>query len=426
MRKIIFLFLITSLCAQIKFDNYFFNKTMRFDYIHAGNHSTSLYYFNKIKEEPYWGGSKINLLDTLNLGDYFFKVVDSLSGREIYSKGYSSLFYEWQTTDEANKINKSMEESLIFPFPKKPVILEIYERDTLNNFEKVFSFNIDPASYFIMNENDSKYEKFAFHYSGDPAANYDLVFLPEGYSESDSAKFRTDSENLISYLFEFEPFKAYSDKINIWGVKAFPKDSGVDIPKDSVWKNTLMDFTYYTFDSERYLMTENYQKVRDIAANAPYDNIYVIVNSEKYGGGAIYNFYCAVAAGNKMAKEVFVHEFGHGLAGLADEYYTSEVSYENYFSPDVEPWQVNITTMVNFNSKWKNDIQEGIPVPTPDDDKYNNVLGAFEGGGYVANGVYRPTRNSIMKTLSEKSFNLPSIKIIKRILNLSSQKAGKQ
>jgi len=68
------------------------------------------------------------------------------------------------------------------------------------------------------------------------------------------------------------------------------------------------------------LLTEDYCNLRDIAASVPYDAIYVMVNQPRYGGGGIYNLYCTFTADNPSSDYVFLHEFGHTFAGLADEY----------------------------------------------------------------------------------------------------------
>ncbi len=401
-----FLLLLSTLTySQIKFNDYFENKTLRFDYFHTGNATSESISFDEIKEEPYWGGSKTNLIDTFEYGAYLFKVTDLKSNELIYSRGYSTLFREWQTTEEAKNVNRTLSETVTFPFPKDSVKLEIYSRDRKGNFQELFSYIIDPESYFINKESKINYEKVKIHFSGDPAEKLDILFLPDGYTKDEMEDFKADCEKFKNYIFYYEPFKEFKNKINVWAVLAPSKESGTDIPGQGQWKSTLLNTTYYTFDSERYLMTYDYKAVRDLAANAPYDQIYILVNSEKYGGGAIYNYYSVTAAKNEKARQIFIHEFGHGFGGLADEYYTSDVSYQDFYPTDVEPWEPNVTTLVNFESKWKDMIKEGTPVPTPSDEKYMNEIGVFEGGGYVAKGVYRPTYNSIMKSFTSDEFN---------------------
>jgi hypothetical protein len=249
----------------------------------------------------------------------------------------------------------------------------------------------------------------------------DIVFLPEGYTEKEIQKFENDCKRFSEYLFDYEPFKRNKQNINIWGVKAISNDTGVDIPGDSVWKSTALNSAFYTFDSERYLMTMDNKTVRNYASNVPYDQIYILVNTEKYGGGAIYNYYSTTAVDNENSKKIFIHEFGHGLAGLADEYYTSEVSYQDYYPLDVEPWEPNITTLINFESKWKNLIGENVIIHTDIKGKDKLEIGIYEGGGYVEKGVYRSTPSSLMKGWDVNEFNEVSKIALEKIIKFYSR-----
>ena len=416
----LFFLLPTLLIAQIKYNDYFTEKTMRFDFTHFGDKNSEEIGFDKIIEEGDWAGTKINLIDPFGYGNYKFILKDSDSNKEIYSMGFSSLFMEWQTTEEAKTVKKSFEGSIRFPFPKSNSVLEIYRRDKKGNFVKKLEYNIDPQSYFIHKEMRYNFPNFKVHYSGNSNEKLDIVFVPEGYTKEEMTKFKKDCERLSKSLFSYEPFSNYENSINIWGVEADSKDSGTDIPGENVWKNTIISSNFYTFDSERYLMTSNYFDVRDIAANAPYDQIYIIVNTSKYGGGAIYNYYSLTGADHKLAGQVFVHEFGHGLAGLADEY-SGDDTYLDFYPLDVEPWEPNVTTLVNFESKWKSMLDKDTPIPTPATDKFKSKLGVFEGGGYVAKGVYRPSVNSLMNSFSVNEFNPVCKKTLSDFINYYSK-----
>jgi len=421
MKKIaLLIFIPISIFSQINFDNYFHSKTLRFDYYHIGNSDEESIVFDEMIEEPYWGGSHINLIDTLNFGNYKFEILNKKNNKIIYSRGYSTLFREWQTTKEANKISRSFSESLVFPYPKDSVIVVVKSRNRMNNFIEIFRYDISPKNYFIRKEMKHKFPNFKVHYSGPPSEKLDIVFIPEGFTRSQMSEFKNDCEILTEYIFQFSPFKEMKSKINVWGVEAESVDSLVDIPADSIWGNTILNSSYYTFDSERYLMTDDFKMVRDIAANAPYDQIYILANSDKYGGGAIYNYYSLTAVKNLASKKVFVHELGHGLAGLADEYgYDS--TYINMYPEGVEPWETNITTLADFDNKWKNLISEDVPIPTPDEEKYHNVIGVFEGAGYVSKGVYRPTYDSIMRTLKADGFNLVCRKTLEKVIQFYAE-----
>ena len=355
---IIFLIINNVVFSQINYKDYFDVQTLRIDFMHCGNNLKESAYLEQIVQEPFWGGSKETLIDPFNYGEYRVMVYDSVSSKLIYSRGFGCLFREWQITAEAKKIERSFYESVICPYPKKTVKVVIESRDKKNNFSELLSLTINPKDYFIKKEKGSGFKSFKVLSSGIPSKSIDIVLIPDGYTEKEMIKFRVDAHRFTEYLFNCSPFKEYKNKFNIRAVEAISVESGPDIPKDSIWRNTVVSTSFYTFNSERYLMTYDIKAVRDIASIVPYDQIYILVNSDKYGGGGIYNFYNVCSSNHKASEFVFTHEFGHGFAALADEYYTSDVSYNDYFDLTVEPFQPNITTLVDFESKWKEMVND--------------------------------------------------------------------
>lgn len=420
-----FLLLFTFICTwsalSAQFDRFFHDRTLRIDYVHAGNHDSEFYYFDEMLEEPFLGGSKINLIDTLRYGEYFFEVVDLAMDSVIYSRGYGSLFSEWQTTAEAKLTTKAFTETVVFPFPKHDVRVDFYSRNNKGEFEKKFEYVVDVKSYFIRKERRLEYPSFDVHLSGEPAKMVDVLILPEGYTKDEMEVFVNDCREFAKHLFSFEPYSANSYKFNIRGVLAPSPEPGCDIPADNIWRKTLLNASFYTFDSERYCMTPDNKSVRDMAANAPYDQIYILVNHKKYGGGAIYNYYSMSVNSNSYAAKIFIHEFGHGFAGLGDEYYNSEVAYSDFYPLDVEPWEQNITTLVDFENKWKDMIDPGTPIPTPATEEYTNVTGVFEGGGYAAKGIYRPSIDCLMHTFTGTVFCAPCNKAIQQMIDFYAE-----
>jgi len=404
--KLIFFLLqfITISYSQVNFDDYFENKTLRLDYFHSGDKENDFYSFDELIEEPYWGGSKVNLIDNFNYGKYKFEVYDEASGSLIYSRGYSTLFNEWQTTEEAKHTTRTFSETVVFPFPKKPVVVKFYASNRKNEWITKFEYSVDPANYFIKSERVAEYEKYEVLNSGDPSVKVDIVIIPEGFTKDEMDLFKEACEKFADYLFNSSPFRENKSKFNIWGIEAPSMESGVDIPKENIWKKTLVNSNFYTFDTERYLMTTDNKTLRDVASNAPYDQIYILANSSKYGGGAIYNHYSISVTKDKNFEFIITHEFGHGFSSLADEYWTSDVAYQDFYSLDVEPTDPNLTTLVDFDSKWKDLVEDGTPVPTPDTDEYKNKVGAFEGGGYVEKGIYRPAHDCTMKSIKVDGF----------------------
>lgn len=403
------------------FDTHFKDQTLRIDYYHSGDAQSESYAFDEARIEPYWGGSRTNLVDTFEYGHYYFKVFTADTDSLIYSRGYSSLFREWQTTAEAAVTTRSFTETVVCPLPRMACKILFYSRNVQGEFEEGFRYDFDPANYFISTERRAIYPMFDAYISGDPANAVDIVVLPEGYHEAEMGKFINDCIEFSRTLFSFKPYDRYADRFNIRGILAPSPESGSDIPADSIWTRTLMSTSFYTFDSERYCMTYDNKSVRDLAANAPYDQIYILVNSDKYGGGAIYNYYSVSVNSNRSAAKIFIHEFGHGFAGLGDEYYNSEVAYNEFYPLDIEPWEPNLTTLVNFDSKWKNVLHDTIPVPTPMTEEYRHTTGVFEGGGYASEGVYRPGYDCLMNSFRVSEFCDPCQLAIEKMIRFYTE-----
>ena len=407
--------------SQISFDQYFEDKTLRLDYYHTGDSIDDSYSFDELIEEPYWGGSKTNLLDKFNYGKYKFIVKDFTSGQEIYSRTYSTLFSEWQTTDEAKQTTKSFSETIVFPYPKDQVTVELYSRDKKNVLHKKFEYLVNPNNYFIKTERTIECNSFEVVKNEDSDEAVDIVIIPDGYTKEEMEKFKKDCEKFAGFLFNASPYKENRNKFNIWAIEAPSKESGTDIPAENIWKNTIINTQFYMFDLDRYLMTSDNKTLRNLASNAPYDQIFILVNTKKYGGGAIYNHYSVCVSDNPYSEYIFSHEFGHGFAGLGDEYYTSDVAYNEFYPLDVEPVDPNLTTLVNFESKWKDMVDSKTPIPTPDTKEFVNTVGVFEGGGYVAKGVYRPMHDCSMKSILVDKFCPVCKRAIKQMIDFYSE-----
>ena len=386
------------------YENYFTNDVLRFDYLLSGNGNKSAVFPCETKKERLWSGSHQNLTDKLNLGTYRFEVFDKKHGELIFSKGFAPIFQEWQTTAEAKKMERAFYQVLRFPFPKREVLLKIEKRNYDGKFEEIYSTMIDPENYFILDEAPVNDEVEKIVFSGDPAHKIDIAILAEGYKADEMKKFVADAKRLTDSLFSAEPFSKMKDYFNVYAVKTPSLESGTDIPGEHIYRNTLYNSTFFTFNISRYLTTSDMKTIHDRAAGVPYDQIVVLVNSSRYGGGGFYNFVVVCTSDHQLASKVFVHEFGHGFAGLADEYYTSEVAFENYYNLKVEPWEANLTTLVDFSSKWKNMVEKDTPVPTPRSSKYKSKVGAFEGGGYTAKGIYSPMEDCRMKSNATSQF----------------------
>ena len=395
---VILLFCFLNSSSQIDYGSFFIDRSLRFDYTIGGNSKESHVFTNQFKQEPFWGGSQINLIDTFNFGDFKIMVYDSASNRLLYSRGYSSLYYEWLDTDEADITYRSFQESVVFPFPKNSIKVDILMRNKQTIFNTIYSTYINPNSYLIIKDCFKEYPIKQLRYSRDHHKALDIVIIPDGYTKSEMDKFHKDCNRFIGYFFNVEPFKSYENKINFWAVDAASPESGTDIPGNNIWKNTVLNSHFHTFGTDRYLTTQCIEKLRDIAGHVPYDQIYILVNTKEYGGGGIYNYYNLCSSDHSESEKVFSHEFGHAFAALADEYEYGYEKAEDIYDMSVEPWQVNITNLVDFEKKWKHMVDKNTPVPTPSNSTYTNKIGAFEGAGYVTEKIYRPANDCKMRS----------------------------
>ena len=380
------------------FDLLFEEGVMRIDLVFSGTAEETTYALSGVKKEQFYSGPLSNLIDSFDYGDHKFVVKDKASGKIIFSKTYCTLFREWQTTEESKSLRRAYPHVLRFPWPKASVEVELYDRNKAGEFEKNWSASFDPASIYCDPGNPFKFETVDLEINGSTAEKVDILFLAEGYTEEEMDKFLEDARRSAGYIFSEEPFMSSRQHFNVRAVKSAGQDSGTDIPGIGTWKNTVMNSSFYTFGIERYMTTMDFKSVCDVAACAPYDQIYILVNTDKYGGGGIYNHYSISAADNLQSRAVIIHEFGHAFGGLADEYYNSAVAYNDFFPLDVEPWNPNLTTLIDFASKWEHLIAEGLPVPTLPEESNEDVVGVYEGGGYVAKGVYRPMIDCRMHT----------------------------
>ena len=413
---LLFIFTVNNIVyGQIKFSDFFENKVLRIDYILAGDSKHSEIYLQELKQENQYAGSKMNFVDFSDYGTYRYRLFDYESNRLIFSKGFCPLFEEWQTTDEATIMKKGFYQVAILPFPKNKVRFVIDSRDKDNNFLTIFSTDIDPENYFIRAETPPAFEVETIVKNGNPSEKVDLVFLPEGYRKEEMPVFIADVKRMVDSLFSAEPFNQYKDAFNIYAVKVPSQNSGTDIPGDKLYVNTAFNSSFYTFDVPRYLTSSDMKAIHDAASVVSYDHICVLVNSSQYGGGGFYNYLCLCTSNGFASTGVFIHEFGHSFAGLADEYYTSDVAYNSYYNLKVEPWEPNITTLVDFDNKWKHMVSADTPVPTPRSSKYANTVGVFEGGGYVTKGIYSPVNDCRMKRVESAFCPACSEAIVKTI-----------
>jgi len=365
---IFFLFLLVSnVKADPSFNKYFSGQTMRVDFYMTGDSEGLIISLDQVYKEGRWPGNPDKLIDRLNNGSYYVKIYSLIDNQLIYSKGFNCIFGEYQTTGPAKKGEKrTFMETVRFPCPKSPVNLVIEERNSKNILKTVFSRTIDPDNENIIHEKpDSRDRVYTAQENGDPGKKVDFVFVAEGYTKQEWGKFKKDVDHFTEVLFKAEPYKSHRNLFNVYGAFRPSSQSGVDHPTRDTFRNTALDASYNALNLRRYLLVDDRKTMRDIASVVPYEAIIVMANTERYGGGGIYNNYTIFAVDHARSEFLFMHEFGHGFAGLADEYFSSTVSYENYYPEGTEPTEPNITALLDTNQvKWEEHLSPGIPVPT--------------------------------------------------------------
>lgn len=362
------LFIAYQLKAQPCYDDYFTARTLRVDLYMTGDAQNLTISMGQLFEEGFWPGNTDHLIDHLNNGNFYVKVYSLIDNNLIYSKGFDCIFGEYQTTRPALAgIKRTFAEAVRIPYPQSPVNLAIEKRDSLNILQPVWNCSIHPAdNQIVSEETDNRDRTYNALISGDPGKKVDLVFVAEGYSSEEWEKFTQDVDHFSNVLFRVEPFKSHQDFFNIYGVFRPSAHSGVDHPTREIYKNTALDASFNALNVPRYLLVRDRKTMHDIASAVPYDAIIVIANSQRYGGGGIYNNYTIFTADHEKSEALFMHEFGHGFGGLADEYFSSTVSYENFYPNGVEPTEPNITALLDTHHiKWEQYLTPGIAVPTP-------------------------------------------------------------
>jgi hypothetical protein len=339
--------------------------TLRLDFVHTGGPGVEVYAVDRLVVEPLpWPGHPQRTLDNTNLGPWRFEVRDE-SGNLRFSRGFASIYGEWVTTEEATRVHRSFHESLRFPLPDSPVTVSVQRRDAAQRFVEVWRTRVDPADPFIQRADPPQLPLQAIERHGEPRDKVDLLLLGDGYTATECAtKFTADARRLSEALFAVEPYASRRGDFNVWGLCPPAIASGVARPSTGVQRNSPAGTSYDAFGSERYLLSFENRALRVLAAQAPYEALVILANSDTYGGGGIFGLYATVAVDNDWADYLFVHEFGHHFAALADEYYTSPVAYQPV-DKVVEPWEPNVTALLEPERlKWRDLVSAGTALPT--------------------------------------------------------------
>ena len=436
-------------------------RTLRLDYVHTGMAAEETFALDGVTLEGAWPGPLDRWTDESNLGKYCFQVLDRTTNRVIYSRGFASIYGEWETTDEAKQQRRAFSESVRFPAPEAPVQVVIKKRGPRNEFREVWSIVVDPSDAGVDRGAPPKLNTWAVMQNGPPRDKVDLLLMGDGYTATEIEKWHSDARRMAETLFAASPFREHRQDFNVWAVDTPAEESGVSRPSDSVFRRSPLRAAYDAFGSERYVLTFDNKRLREAASAAPYEFIEIVVNDRKYGGGGIFNLFATVSADNAFTPYVFVHEFGHHFAGLADEYYTSDVAYGSP-TERPEPWEPNATADPGA-AKWKDLLSKGIDLPSiwpkkefeqmeqaiqerrrairakkrPEAEMEAlfreerglatrilssgpnaSRVGAFEGAMYEGRGYYRPQQDCIMFTRDEVGFCAVCRRAIERVIRM--------
>lgn len=404
------LFLGLAVCSSgycQSFEEFFADKTLRADYLFTGNKKNQSVVLDELKSMEGWAGRRSNL-DKLPLsGNGQLTMVDKATGVVIYRTSFSSLFQEWLGENEAETLSKGYENTFLMPFPKKETLVTVELFNARHEVSASFTHTVRPDDILIkkIGQNNVTEHKYLLK-SGSPENCIDVVIMAEGYSRGDMQTFYRDAQKACDAIFSHSPFKENKNHFNVVAVASESAGSGVSIPRENVWKSTAVSSHFDTFYSDRYLTSSSVNDIHDLLAGIPYEHIIILANTDTYGGGGIYNSFTLTTAHHSKFEPVVVHEFGHSFGGLADEYaYTDAPS--PLYPYDVEPWEQNITTLVDFESKWSDMLPKDIVVPTKiTSDNYSSTeaLGVYQGAGYSMKGIYRPVPDCRMRTNEAKAF----------------------
>lgn len=412
---------VSSTRAQV-FADHFADKTLRVDYIFNGNASEQAICLDGLSALPTWAGRKHHLAELPLQGNGQIIMRNAASGKTIYTTSFSSLFQEWLETDEARNVTKGFENTFLLPYPLQPVEIEITLLDPRCNVRASMKHIVHPNDVLIEQKGNSHItpHKYLLH-NDSPEKCIDVAILAEGYTLQEMQTFYEDADIACKSIFDHEPFKSMKKRFNVVAVASPSTDSGVSVPRLNEWKHTAFGSHFSTFYSDRYLTTSRVKAIHDALAGIPYEHIIILANTEEYGGGGIYNSYTLTTAHHPMFRPVVVHEFGHSFGGLADEYFYDNDVMTDTYPLDIEPWEQNISTQVDFAAKWKDMLSENTPVPTPAEVSENYPTGVYEGGGYSAKGIFRPAENCRMRTNEYPAFCPVCQRALRRIIEFYTE-----
>ena len=409
--------------AEVDFSSHFCDSTLRIDYIFSGTNLSQHIALDQLSKTAGWYGRRRNLGRLPLEGNGQLTIIDPQTADTLYRHSFSTLFQEWQETEEARHVEKAFENTFIVPLPKREVDVEVQLVDTHRRVTSVLRHRVNPADILIKDRSNEAQTPWAYiRKAGDSREKIDVAFIAEGFAADQMDYFLAICDSSISALAAHEPFRSNIDRFNFISVMPVSADNGVSIPHKGLWYDTALASSFDTFYSNRYLTTLHIKRLYDVMTGIPFEHFIILANTPEYGGGGIYNFYNLASARTTHFKlEVIVHEFGHSFAGLGDEYAYGD-DPETHYPADTEPWEPNLTTLHDFGSKWADMLQPGTPVPTvPDGKELTSKVGVYEGAGYQTHGVYRPVQECRMKVNEVPEFCPVCQRAITNIINFYTE-----
>lgn len=406
-------FVLAFACLLLSLGLFAQEKTLRVDYIFSGTARSQTISLDELSCYDGWAGRRVNTDSVAVRGNGRISLTDASTGKVLYCQSFSTLFQEWQTTEEATRVSRAFENVFLLPMPldKAYIYIELY--DVKGNVASSLRHFVDPSDVLIRQVKPVSAPHEYILRSGGMEDKIDVAIVAEGYTAGESQLFYEDARKAVEAILSHEPFSSYRDCFNFVAVALPSEDSGVSVPCEGDWKNTAVKSHFSTFYMDRYLTTLRLKNLHDKLVGIPYEHIVILANTDTYGGGGIFNSYTLTTAHHPSFRPVVVHEFGHSFAGLADEYYYDD-QYSEYYYPDCEPWEQNITTLFDFRSKWDDMLPKEVVIPSaPVDDLWKSLkegtpadgfIGVYEGAGYQSKGVYRPYPDCRMKTNSAETF----------------------
>ena len=382
------------------------DQTLRVNYTFSGNSKESHIYLDDLNVIDGWHGRRVNLKDLYLEGNGQITMTDAATGDTLFRNSFSTLFQEWQNTEEATQVDRSFENVYLLPMPSAKAVVEVKLTDNYNKVVASLRHTVDPEDILIRKIGQNPPKWTYLHQGGTSDKCIDVVIVPEGYSADEMELFYKDAGIAVKSLFEHTPFKDMQDRFNIIAVELASRDSQVSVPLKGLWTETALSSQFSTFYTDRYLTTLRLRQLHDKLAGVPYEHIIILANTDVYGGGGIYNSYTLTTSHHAQFAPVVVHEFGHSFGGLADEYFYDD-QYEQYYNSETEPWEPNITTKVDFDSKWK--------------DMMPDKADLYEGGGYMSKGVWRGSFDCRMKTNKYPDFCPVCQRSIERIIRFYTE-----